>query len=161
MDKKLYDELNKQIQEEFYASYLYLSMANWLEHENFGGFAKWMYAQHKEEMTHALKIREYLFDKGQKVNLLPIGEVATEFTGPLDCFEKALAHEKHVTGRFDMLYELAKSKKAHDTEIFLQWFVTEQVEEEKQTADAIADIKMAGNSIGALMMLNKTYGKRE
>lgn len=161
MEKKLYEELNKQIQEEIYAGYLYLSMSNWLEHENWGGFAQWMYAQYQEEITHAMKIRGYLFEKGLKVNLLPIAKVPTEFKGPLDCFEQALKHEQHVTGRFNMLYELARANKAFDTEIFLQWFVKEQVEEEKNAMDAIADINMAGASVGALLMLDKKYGKRD
>jgi ferritin len=161
MDKKLYDELNKQIQEEFYASYLYLSMSNWLEEQNFGGFAQWMKAQWEEEVKHAMKIREFLQDLGLKVNLQPIAKVPTEFKSVLDCFEGALAHEKHVTSRINMLYGLAKDKKEYAAEVFLQWFIKEQVEEEKQTMDAIAALKMAGESMGALMQLNKTYGKRE
>lgn len=161
MDKKLYEEMNKQVQEEFYAAYLYLSMSNWLEDQNFGGFAQWMKAQAGEETEHAMKIRDFLIDVGQKVNLMPIAKVPTEFKSVLDCFEGALAHEKHVTSRINMLYGLAKDKKEYAAEVFLQWFVKEQVEEEKQTADAVAALKMVGESMGALMQLNKTYGKRD
>jgi ferritin len=160
MDKKLYEELNKQIQEEFYASYLYLSMSNWLENNNFRGMAHWMVAQYKEEVTHALKIREILNDRGMKVNLLPIVQVPVEFKSPLDCFEAALKHEQHVTARFNMLTELAQKVKDHAAEIALQWFVTEQVEEEKNATEAIAMLQMAGTNVGALMMLDSILGKR-
>lgn len=161
MEKKLYTELNKQIQEEFYAAYLYLSMSNWLEDQNWGGFAQWMKAQANEEVEHAMKIRGFLQDVGEPVKALPIGEVETEFKSPLAAFEAALKHEKYVTSRINMLYALAKETKEYAAEVFLQWFVKEQVEEEKQTSDAIAKLTMANGSMGALMQLDKMYGKRE
>ena len=161
MDKQLYTELNKQIQEEFYAAFLYLSMANWLEDNNFGGFGQWMKAQFEEEQGHAMKLRRYLLDVGMKVELLPIGEVPTEFDSPLACFKAALAHEKHVTARFNMMFEMAREKKDYATELALQWFITEQVEEEKETGDAVAQLEIAAGSVGALMQLNAIYGKRD
>ncbi|MGH7460926.1 MAG: ferritin [Longimicrobiales bacterium] len=154
------DAINEQIKHEFYSAYVYLSMSGYFESANLPGFANWMKMQAQEEVVHAMKLFDFINDRGGRVLLQPIDGPPTEFKSPLEVFEQALKHEQSVTKMINSLYETAD--KAHDfaTQVALQWFITEQVEEEK-TADLIVEqLKMIGNDRPALLMLDRELGSR-
>lgn len=161
MDAKLAKDLTKQINNELFASYLYLSMSAWFEGQNWPGFAHWMRLQAKEELDHAMKIFDYLNDRGVAVILDGIAAPKTTWDSPLEAFKDALDHEKQVTKNFLDLTDLAVSLKDHASQIFLQWFITEQVEEEKSTGDVVAMLEKIRGSVGAVFQLDRQLGKRE
>ncbi|HOI11344.1 MAG TPA: ferritin [Myxococcota bacterium] len=161
MNEKMVKALNEQINNELYASYLYLSMSAWFETQNWPGFAKWMKIQSQEEYGHAMKIYDYLIERGQEVTLAAIAAPKTAWKKPIDAFKDAQAHEKKVTGNFQDLTDLAIKLKDHATQIYLQWFVSEQVEEEKNVDEVIQALTKIGDSTGALFMLDHRIGKRE
>ena len=155
------DAINEQIKHEFYSAYVYLSMSGYFESANLPGFGNWMKLQAQEEVLHAMKLFEFINDRGGRVLLQPIDGPPTDFKSPLEVFEQALKHEQAVTKLINNLYETAE--KAHDfaTQVALQWFITEQVEEEK-TADLIVEqLKMIGNDRPALLMLDRELGSRQ
>jgi ferritin len=158
--QKLLDELNAQIKHELYSAYLYLSMAAHAESNNLPGFARWMTAQAQEEMGHAMKFYEYIHDRGGKVVLQAIDQPPSSFAGPTALFEATLEHEKLVTGLIHKLFEQAVSDKDYASQAFLQWFVTEQVEEEKIASQILDTLKMAGEKGTALFMLDRQLGAR-
>lgn len=160
MDKKMEKEMNAQINREMFSAYLYLAMAAYCEAENWGGFAQWMKSQAMEEMEHAMKLYAFIFDRGGVVELQAIDKPESDFKSITQVFEKTLAHEKSVTKNISDLYELARKQDDHASLIFLQWFVSEQVEEEKNATDILAKLKQIGSSGGALVMLDKQLGKR-
>ncbi len=160
MDNKITKALNDQINNELYASYLYLSMSAWFETQNWPGFASWMKVQSQEEYDHAMKIYDYINERGESVVLAAVAAPQTTWTKPIDAFKAAAAHEKQVTGNFQDLTDLAIALKDHATQIFLQWFVTEQVEEEKNADEVIQSLIKVGDSTGALFMLDRQLGKR-
>lgn len=161
MNEKMVKALNEQINNELYASYLYLSMSAWFETQNWPGFAKWMKIQSQEEYGHAMKIYDYLIERGQEVTLAAIAAPKTAWKKPIDAFKDAQAHEQKVTGNFQDLTDLAIKLKDHATQIYLQWFVSEQVEEEKNVDEVIQALTKIGDSTGALFMLDHRIGKRE
>lgn len=152
--------INDQIANEFYAAHLYLSMAAWLEHENLPGFAHWMRMQSDEERGHAMRLFDFLLRAGGQVKLQGVDAPATTFKGPLAILEAALAHERKVTASIRKLYELAEQEKDYATQLTLQWFITEQLEEEKQAQDIIARLKLAGDSSAALLFLDNQMASR-
>ncbi|MDH3496005.1 MAG: ferritin [Gemmatimonadota bacterium] len=152
--------INDQIAKEFYASYLYLSMAAWFEEQNLPGFAKWMRHQHDEEREHAMRFFDYLIDAGARVRLQGLDEPPADFKGPLHVMEASLAHEKKVTASIRTIYELAVKDKDYATQLMLQWFIKEQQEEEKSVGDVIARMKLAGDSSAALLFLDNQLGQR-
>jgi ferritin len=152
--------INDQIAKEFYAAHLYLSMSAWLEEQNLPGFAKWMRIQSDEERAHAMRLYEYLIDAGGRVRLEGVEAPPVEFKGALAIMEASLAHEKKVTASIRKLYELADKDKDYATQLMLQWFITEQLEEEKQANDVIARLKMAGESSAALLFIDSQLGSR-
>ncbi|MBU1220349.1 ferritin [Myxococcota bacterium] len=160
MDAKLVSELNKQINEEMFSSYLYLSMAAYFENANYGGFAAWMHAQSREEMGHAMKMFKFLLERGEKVELEAIAKPQASWEKPYDVFKASLAHEQHITSRINHLYFLAKEVKDSAAEIFLQWFVTEQVEEEASVSEVVAKMEMLNEAPVAMYMLSKELGAR-
>ena len=160
MDKKLVDQLNKQISEEINSAYLYLSMAADFENKNLSGMAGWMYSQYHEEMEHAQKIYKYLVERGEKVILGEIKKPQDSWNSPKEVFEASLKHEKYITGCIDRLYKLAIEADDVATQIFLQWFVTEQVEEEASVDAVINKISMVGDNPNGLYMLDKELGAR-
>ena len=123
------DAINEQIKNEMYSAYLYLSMSAYCESINLPGFAHWMQMQAQEEMVHAMKFYGYVHTRGGRVVLLAIDQPPAEFQSPLDIFEKALEHEQKVTAMIDNLYDLAIQEKDYASQVLLQWFVTEQVED--------------------------------
>jgi ferritin len=155
------DAINDQINHELYSAYLYLSMAAHFEAQNLSGFAHWLQIQYKEETGHALKFYKYLFDRGGVVTLKAIAQPPTKFTKPLDIFKQVLEHEQKVTGLINKLYELALGEKDYPTQSMLQWFINEQVEEEKNATDIINMLEMAGDSPISLMMANQQLGARK
>ncbi len=152
--------LNKQINAEFYAAYLYLSASSFLDREGFPGMSRWMRAQYEEELVHALKIVDFVYNRGGEVVLEAIEKPAAEFGSPLGVYEAALEHERRVTAMIDELYFLASEEKDRASQVFLEWFVTEQVEEEGQVSDAIDQLKLAGDSGAGLLLLDRELGLR-
>lgn len=160
MDAKVRKLVNEQIAHEFYAAYLYLAMAAHFEEQNFEGFAKWMRLQAKEESGHAMRLFDYLVERGEKVELLKIDQPPAEFGTPLDAFRAALKHEQKVTSLINGIYAAAQKATDYPTQIMLQWFVTEQVEEEESTGKAVVQLEMAGENRAALLMLDHQFGAR-
>lgn len=161
MDKKLQQAFNDQIKHELYSAYIYLAMAAYFETKNLPGFAHWMKIQYKEEVSHAMKMFEFLNDRGEKVLLQAIPQPAGEFSSSLEVFEETLKHEQKVTGLINALYELAKEVNDHASVVFLQWFVAEQVEEEKNAAVIIQTLKMIKSEGAPLIMLDRELARRE
>jgi len=152
--------LNHQINEETYSAYLYASMANHFEHVNLKGFAHWMSVQAAEEVAHAQKIAAYLNERGAKVLLEAISAPPTEWDAPLAAFEAAYAHECHISACIDTLYSQAMSEGDHATHNFLEWFVTEQVEEESSADEVVQQLKLVAGAPGGLFMLDRELGQR-
>jgi len=160
MNKEINNACNEQIQAEMYSAYLYLAMAAFLESEDMGGAASWMKYQAFEEMEHAMKFYDYVFQLGGVVELLEIEKPPSKFGTLLEVFQGALEHEKIVTGRINSLYEMALEKKDYPFQMFLQWFINEQVEEESTANEIISKIKAVGDSKEALYMLDQELGTR-
>ena len=160
LSKKMEAALNEQLNKEIYAAYLYMSMSAYSTHIGLKGFANWFMVQYQEEMMHAMKFYDYINDQGKQVKLMAIDAPPTEFTSPLDMFEKTLKHEQFVTKRINDLVDLAIKEQDHATNIFLQWFVTEQIEEEANDNDIIAKLKLVGKKGDALLMLDKELAAR-
>ena len=154
------DAMGEQIRHEFYAAYLYLSMAGSFETANLPGFAHWMRAQAREEQEHALKFFDFLLDRGEPVRLRSIEEPPYAFRSPLDTFEQALEHEKGVTSLIHDLYDLAVRENDYPAQVFLNWFVSEQVEEEKYATGIVERLRMAGDDGPALLLLDREMGER-
>jgi ferritin len=159
--KKIEAELNKQVNEELFSAYLYLSMSADFAAKNMKGFAHWMKVQAGEEMEHAMKLYNHIIDRGGQVQLLAIKQPQASWKTPLDAFQAAYAHEQHITGRINYLIDVAMKEKDNASGIMLQWFVTEQVEEEANASENVEKLKMAGNNTGALMMLDSVLAKRK
>jgi len=161
LSKQLQDAINEQINLELYSAYVYLSMAAHFEGENLGGFANWMRVQFQEETGHAMKFFKYVYDRGGKVILKAIAQPAAKFKAPLDVFHIVLDHEQKVTASINKLYELAVKEKDYASQTFLQWYINEQVEEEKNALDIINMLEMIGNTPISLMMADKQLGARK
>lgn len=161
ISKKMTQAINEQINKELFSGYLYKSMAVYAVAEGLPGTAQWMTIQEGEERIHAQKFMDYLLDQGEQVVLAPIAGPDTKFNGLKDLFEKTLAHEKIVTAAINTLADLAAKENDHASAIMLQWFVTEQIEEEKNPTDVLTKIKLIGTSTAGLYMLDKELGKRE
>ncbi|PJF41049.1 MAG: ferritin [Chloroflexi bacterium] len=160
LSEKMQDALNQQINAEFYASYLYLSMAAYFEAENLLGFANWMRMQSEEENMHAMKIYDFVNERDGRVILSAIDAPPTEWDSALAAFEASLAHERKVTGMINDLVDLALDERDHATNSFLQWFVDEQVEEEASVDAVIQDLKRIGESPQGLFLLDRELGQR-
>lgn len=158
--KKMQDALNEQVNAELFSSYLYLSMAAHFEAANLGGFAHWMKAQSQEEYGHGMKIFDFINERGGRAVLEAIAKPATEFKTPLDVMKKVLEHEKKVTSLIEGLYELAMKEKDYATQVMLQWFIKEQVEEEKSASDIIELLKSIGDNPAGLAMVDARLGAR-
>ncbi|MGQ9586214.1 MAG: ferritin [Anaerolineae bacterium] len=152
--------MNEQIKNELYSAYLYLSMAAYAEADNLPGFAHWMRVQSQEEVGHAMKFFDFICERGGRVELKAIGEPPVEFAGPTDLFEQTLAHEKQVTAMIHNLYEMASQENDYASQVFLQWFVTEQVEEEKSADEILQVLKRAGEKGHTLVMLDRQLAQR-
>ena len=159
LSEKMEEALNEQINKEMYSAYLYMAMSAHSKHMGLDGFANWFMVQYQEEMTHAMKIYDYINEQGGRVKLKAIKEPSSEFESPLDMFEKTLEHEKFITKSINELMDLAIKENDHATQIFLHWFVTEQIEEEANDNEIIAKLKLVGDGNG-LFMLDKELAAR-
>ncbi len=158
---RLEEELNKQLNSELYSAYLYLSMAAYFDSMNLRGFASWMKVQAKEELEHAMKIYEYINDRGGRVKLDAIKAPPTQWSSVSEAIEHALRHEESVTESIGRLYRLAKELGDEATEVFLHWFINEQVEEEALFSDLLNKVKAAGEDPRALLMLDSVLAGRK
>ncbi len=161
ISKKVEKALNSQVNAELYSAYLYLSMAAYFESSSLTGFAKWLKLQAKEELEHAMKIYNYILERGGKIELEKIDKPKFEWQSVLEAFNDAYEHEKKVTSLIYNLVELAQSEKDYATNEMLQWFVKEQVEEEAQTQLIVEHLKMVGDSKNGIMMIDHRLSKRE
>jgi ferritin len=160
MDKAVQDALNQQIGKEFYAAYLYLAMSAHFELGSLLGFAKWMRHQAEEELGHAMRLFDYMNRRSAAVVLEAVDAPPKDFGRPLEAFETALAHERKVTELIHHLYDLAVEKHDHATQLELQWFVTEQVEEEDSIGTIVDQLRMAGDNQAALLILDRDLAAR-
>jgi len=160
VSKKMGEALNEQINAELYSAYLYLSMEAYFESVNLPGFANWMRAQTQEELMHAMKIYDFVNERGGRVMLKSIAAPPTEWESSVAVFEAIYKHEQKVTGLITELVNLAILEKDHATNSFLQWFVNEQVEEESSANDVLQKLKMLGNAPGGMFMLDRELGQR-
>lgn len=161
MDKKLVKAFNDQIKNELYSAYIYLSMAAYFQAENLSGFARWMTIQAKEEVGHAMKLFGHLTERGARVELQAIDQPQSKFSSAVDVFEKTLAHEKKVTGMINKLYELANKENDYPASILLQWFITEQVEEESTADSILQNLKKIKPDSSAMLMYDQVMKKRQ
>ncbi|MFZ5917447.1 MAG: ferritin [Chloroflexota bacterium] len=160
LSTKIQDAMNEQIKVELESAYIYLSMAAYCESLNLPGFAHWMQAQFQEELGHAMKFFGQLYDRGGRVVLQAIAQPQVDFESPLKVFEITLAHEQFVTSRINALYKLAVDEGDYASQIFLQWFVDEQVEEEKTASDVLEVLRRVGDKGHALVMVDRELARR-
>jgi ferritin len=160
MEKRLQKSFNEQIKNEMYSAYLYLAMAAYFESINLEGFSHWMKVQVKEEMGHVMRIFDFLNDRGVRVILDSIPKPPAEFSSPESVFKAVLEHERKITGLINRLYGLAKELKDNSSCVFLQWFITEQVEEEKTATKILETLKAIGKQPVALIMFDRELAKR-
>lgn len=158
--QKMQDAMNEQINKEFFSSYLYLSMAAYFEHKNLTGFARWMRLQADEEREHAMKFYNFILDAGGRVYLKGIETPQTDWQSNLAVAEQIVEHEAMVTASIHRLYELAMQEKDYAAAAMLQWFITEQVEEEKNAADLLAKLRLIEERGTAVLMLDHRLSKR-
>lgn len=160
INKKVEQAFNKQINAETYSAYLYWSMSAALEKMNLPGFANWMRIQAQEEMTHALKFYQHIIERGGSVVLTAIDAPPVEWGSVKAVFQDALKHEQLVTGLINGLMDLAMEQRDHAGNMFLQWFVSEQVEEEASAMEVLGQLEVVGETAGGLYMLDKEMGQR-
>lgn len=160
LSQSLQKAINDQIKDELYSAYLYLSMSAYLETVHLSGSARWMRLQSQEEASHAMKLFDYVLEREGRVELHAIEQPPQEFKSMLDVFQQALEHERKVTGMIHRLYDLAAKERDYATQVMLQWFITEQVEEEKSAGDVVDRLKMIGDQPAALLFLDNQLGAR-
>jgi ferritin len=160
LSPKIQEALNNQVNAEFFSSYLYLSMASHFESSSLPGMATWMRFQAQEELGHALKLFGYISERGGRAILTEVEGPKTEWTSPLEAFEDSYAHEQKISGLINDLSGLAHEEKDHATETFLQWFITEQVEEEASVSTVVDQLKLVGDNGVALFMVDGQLAQR-
>lgn len=161
ISKTMQDALNAQINVEQYSSQLYLAMGAHCEGKSFKGFAHWLKVQAAEETKHAMKLIDFLLDRRGKLELKPIAAPPTEFGGIIQVFEATLAHEEAITARISAIFDLARAEKDYASEITLQWYVTEQVEEEANVGQIVDHLRAVGDQGGGIWYLDSKMGKRQ
>lgn len=160
LDRDIQDVFNKQVNAELYSSYLYLSMAAYFDSTNLQGMAQWMQVQAQEELGHVMRFYDFVNERKGRVVLAAIKAPPTEWDSPLAAFEDAYKHECFVSGLINDLVDLAHSKRDHGTATFLQWFVTEQMEEEASVDAIVEKLKMVGDHGMGVFMVDAEVGKR-
>jgi ferritin len=158
--KAMQDSINEQIKNELYSAYLYLSMSAYFQEKNLPGFAAWLRVQFQEEQVHALKFYDYVLERGGQIALQAIPQPPAEWKTNLEAFQQVLEHEQHVTALIYKLYETALSEKDYAAQIMLQWFINEQVEEEKNATEIVEQLKLIDAHGTAVLMLDHRLGKR-
>jgi ferritin len=160
ISKKMADSLNKQMNLELYSAHLYLSMSSCANAMGLKGAANWFMVQYREEMVHFMKFYTYLVDQGEIIALLAGKAVPNKYKSLLDMTEKTLGHEQLITKCINELSEQAVQEKDHASQIFLQWFITEQIEEENNDRDLIAKLKLVGNNGHGILMIDSEMAQR-
>ena len=160
ISKKMEKALNEQVNAELFSAYLYLSMEAYFKSMNLNGFANWMRVQTQEEVAHAMKIYEFINERGGRITLKAIDGPDTEWDSPLTVFKAVYEHEQKVTSLINDLVDLAIEEKDHATNTFLQWFVNEQVEEESSADEMVQQLKMMEKAPGGMFMLDRERGQR-
>ena len=157
---RMQEQLNRHVQVEVFSSYLYLAMAAWCEAKAWKGFARWLRVQSDEELAHAKKSLDFLLARGGEAKLGALEAPPSAWASPIDLFERVLEHERKVTAFVNDLSAAAQQEKDRAAEVFLQWFVSEQVEEEARVVEIVDRLRMVGDRPGAALYLDKEYGKR-
>ncbi len=157
---KMQDAVCAHVEQELYSAYLYLAMGAWCEAKAFKGFGRWLRVQHEEELDHARKVLDHVLARGGQPALGAIPAPPRDFGGTLHVFEAVLDHEKKVTQRLLALHAAAGAEKDTTTEIFLQWFLAEQVEEEAAATEIVDKLRMVADRPGTVLDRDKEYGKR-
>lgn len=160
INEKMQNALNEQIKFEMVSANIYLAMSAYIENKGLKGMAHWLRVQYEEETFHALKLYDYLKNRGGRIALKSIDAPPSDFGSPLDTFQKVLEHEQHVTAGINKLYEAALAENDFAAQIFLQWFVNEQVEEEANVSDVINKLVLIGDKSADLLYLDKEMGVR-
>ena len=160
LNEKIQAALNEQIKDELFAAYLYLAMTGYFKDMNLDGFAHWFDLQRQEEISHGLKIFEYVYDRGGRVELMALAQPPKSFGSHVDVAQQAFDHERAVTEKINDLYELALNEKDYQTQSLLQWFISEQIEEEKSALVLVERLKMVGDDAAALFILDREMGAR-
>jgi ferritin len=160
LNNTMQEAFNRQLNAEAFSAYLYLAMSAWFDSINLPGMANWMKLQAGEELEHALKFYDQIQERGGTVTLKQIDTPQAEWDSPLAAFEAAYEHEQKVTGMIHDLVDLSVSEKDHAANAFLQWFVTEQVEEEDTALTIVEQLRLVGDSRGALFMIDRELGQR-
>ena len=160
MNKKIEQAFNDHLNAEFFSSYLYLSMANCFTAKNLDGMASWMRLQSEEERVHAMKFLDYINQRGGRVALQQINQPQLDWAAPLDAFQQAYNHELEISKKIDALVDLATKESDHAAVNFLQWFVSEQVEEEANALAIVDKLKMIGDNTMGILMMDAQLGQR-
>jgi ferritin len=160
LSPKLLDALNDQMSKEFFSGYLYKAMAAYFEDEDLTGFANWMHCQALEELTHGERFYRFINEAGGRSLMLALDTPKNDFASPLEVFEYGLEHERFVTGRINALMDLARDESNYAAAIALEWFVSEQVEEEASFSSWIKKLKMVNRDGRGLLMLDQEAAKR-
>ena len=160
MKPNMVKALNQQINEEYYSSYIYLAMAAYLDDQDLDGMGHWMRMQAQEEHLHAMKIFDYMLERGARVELASVAAPPLEWDSPLASFEAALEHEQYMTANINKLVDLAIEERDHATNNIMQWYVTEQVEEEANVENIVKKLKMMGDTGHGLFMMDRELASR-
>jgi ferritin len=160
LKENVQEALCEQLNAELYSSYLYLSMSAYFSSTDLSGFANWMRVQAQEELMHAMKFYDYINERGGRVTLKDITAPQKEWKSPLAAFENVYSHEQKVTGLINYLVDLAITEKDHATNSFLQWFVTEQVEEESTASGIMKKIELVGSDGSGVLLLDQELAQR-
>ncbi len=160
ISQAMQDAFNKQINEELFSAYLYASMANYFEDKSLKGFAHWMRLQSEEELVHTRRIVTFMNDRGGRVLLAAVAAPQSEWETPLSVFEAAYAHECHISGCINALSTKAIEEKDHASHAFLEWFVTEQVEEESNADEIVQQLKLMEGAPGGLFLMDRELAQR-
>ena len=156
MEKAFLEQINKEL----FSEYLYLSMKAYFANLNLNGFANWMDVQVQEERAHAMGMFDYVLERGGKVELEAINKPQTSWNGPLDVFKAVLAHEQFITSSINALMDVAEETKDRAAMIFLNWYLKEQVEEEANVGNVLAQLELIGDDKNALFALDKELSTR-
>ncbi len=160
MNQTIQDAINRQINAEMGASYSYLAMSAWCERNNFTGSARWLRAQSREEYGHAMRLFDFMLDRNARPDLLKLDQPRGEYKSLAEIFETAYEQEKSVSAQIDALYELAFREKTYPAAVQLEWFLNEQVEEEKTFREIVARLRMVGSDPAGLLEIDNSLGAR-
>ena len=161
LTKKVEKALNRQLNVELESAYAYLAMSAYCEGESLGGFAAWLRAQYQEEVEHAMKFYHFIVDRGGRVVLEQLPQPTVDYGSALKVFETALDQERSVTKSIHQLYSLVDDERDYASQAWLDWFATEQVEEEKMVGQIVDDLRRIGERGEALFLLDRELGKRQ